>query len=474
MIPTITTQPLATVNRTQSSNLAVEPVGANIALAYVPRCATLVPRQYQVECITRMREQKRIIIADKPGLGKTLEATEAMETPTLVACPSYLLWQWYDHCVKEYPHLTVSMAYGTRAQRELALKKPADIYIVNHDMLRPYDMKPSKRTGLDTVSGFIMPRNIRTFIVDEAHHLRGRDTQRTKGARWVCKNAEYVFMLTATPFYKDLTDCYSLLNLLDPENFNSYYRFLDTYIIMDLNQWNPQALKAKRAFTPVYEHYFIERSYADVGEQLPAQITNSIVVRPSAAFKAEYNKIKAEFVYNEKDITSLMEAMQILRRLTTQPKLEAALEILQDNPEGIIYTWYRDTAEVLAHLLKCPFIHGGIPAALRGSIAKDCKLIVASISSLSEGCDLSHLNHVIFFEGDYVPARLYQALSRVRRLREGSEPVRVTYIYVAGTIDERVYKAAKERNASIQSVMREELLGTMEAENNSEEDEDAA
>lgn len=423
------------------------------------KAATLAPRPYQVDCIQRLLREKRLIVADKAGLGKTLEATEAMQLPVLIAVPSYLLWQWYDHVAKEYPKLTISMAYGSRAQRELALAKPADVYLVNLDMLRPYDMKESGK-----ITGYVMPKGIKTFIADEAHHLRGRDTKRTQGARWMARQAEYVFLLTATPMYKDVTDIYSLLNLLDPREFNSFYRFVEDNVITDGSVYGVHALKAKRRFKQdVYPKYVLERSYSDVGEQLPRQITNSIAVRASPEFMAEYHAVRATFIYNEKDVNSLMEAMQIMRRMTSQPKLEAALEILQDDPQGIIYTWYRDTAEVLAGLLKCPFIHGGIDAKLRGTIAKECKLVVASMSSLSEGADLSHLNHVIFFEGDYVPSRIYQALSRVRRLRAGSEPVRVTYIYVAGTIDERVYNAAKQRNASIQSVMREELLGDMES-----------
>lgn len=422
------------------------------------RAANLRPRGYQVDCIQQLLRDKRLIVADKAGLGKTLQATEAMQTPTLVSVPSYLLWQWYDHIAAEYPDLKVSLAYGSRVQREAALAKPADVYIINHDMLRPYDMKQSGR-----ITGYIMPKGIKTFIIDEAHHMRGRDTQRTRGAKWVARSTEYLYLLTATPMYKDVCDIYSLLNLIDPRTFSSFYKFVDDYVITDGSTYGVHALKPRIAFKrDVYSKYVIERSYADVGEQLPRQITNSIAVRASPEFMAEYHKVRSTFVYNERDLNSLMEAMQVMRRMTSQPKLEAALEILQDDPQGIIYTWYRDTAEVLAHLLKCPFIHGGIDAKLRGTIAKECKLVVASMSSLSEGADLSHLNHVIFFEGDYVPSRIYQALSRVRRLRPGSEPVRVTYIYVRGTIDERVYNAAKQRNASIQSVMREELLGGLE------------
>lgn len=403
----------------------------------------LTPRNYQAHAITTMRAKKRALLWDAPGLGKTLVASESAEWPILIACPSYLMYHWLDHLHSQYPTRSISIAVGTRDQREEALNKQADAYIVNIEMLRSYEMPTTT-----------------TFIIDEAHHVRGRNAKQSKAALEVARHCEYVYLLTATPIYKAPDDLYMLFKILDPRGWTSYQSFINTYCRTYQGYYSTKVtgVKDHKKLQLTMSGYGLGRTYQDVALELPRLIKNDLPIIPNREFMQKYNEVKFQFKYNERDINSLMEAMQILRRMTCGIKLELALELVEDIPQAVIYTWYKATAKAIASLLNIPCITGEVPAEDRKTIAQAQGLVVATMASLSEGVDLSHLNNVIFYESDWSPARMHQALSRVRRHRDSVEPVKATFIYVKGTIDEIVHQAVNHRNVTIREVMKKALM----------------
>lgn len=415
--------------------------------------SNLTLRKYQIEGINKLRELKKALLWDAPGLGKTVQALEAAEKPILVAAPTYLTEQWYDVVINQFPDYTVRYANGSRSNKEDALADDsADVTIINIEMLRPPHITTTGR-----MTGFRIPRRFKTLIIDEAHHIRNREAAQSKGAYSLAQSCERVLLLSATPMYKSVEDIFYLLHILDPKEFSSYWKFMQEFAYMDnyskvLKVRNPAKLRE------LMSRYGIGRSYADVKLELPPLIRNDVAIRADDAFMKQYREIKRTFVFNDKDIQSMMEAAHLLRRLTAKAKLQHALEIMDDMGEGILFCWYKSTANAIATLLNLPCIDGDTPPDERKKIAKDSKFMVATIAALSEGVDLSHLNNVIFFETDWVPGKLHQALSRVRRLRPSLDPVRVTFIYVKDTIDEIVFASAMGRNMSIREVMKAALI----------------
>lgn len=423
------------------------PVGAPLPFepVSIPTITTgkLIPRDYQAHAIQVMREKKRALLWDQPGLGKTLIASEAAKWPILIACPTYLVYHWLDHLQSQYPTKKIVAAVGTRAQKDAILDTDADAYIVNIEMLRSFEMPA-----------------VSTFIVDEAHHVRSKDAKQSKGALEVARETEYVFLLTATPIYKSPDNLYMLFRILDPKGWTSYQGFLSTFCRTISGYYGTKVVGVQNTakLQLAMNGYGLGRTYKDVAMELPRLIRNEVPIVASSDFYKRYAQVRDQFKYNDKDINSLMEAMTVMRRMTAVPKLEQCLELVADIPEAVIYTWYRNTAQSLAALLQVPCITGEVPAADRKVIAQAKGLVVATMASLSEGVDLSHLNNVIFFEGDYVPARLHQALSRVRRARDSFEPVKATFLYVKNTIDEIVLHSANHRNVTIKEIMKAALM----------------
>jgi superfamily II DNA or RNA helicase len=164
----------------------------------------------------------RILICDEVGLGKTIEAglllleLRARQTlrTVIVVCPSNLRHKW---------RLEMKQRFG----EEFRILQAGDF----RQFLSDYEENPD-RTMLN---GIVSLETIRTsqirhrledlsvpfdfVIIDEAHHLRNFGTSQRDAGRLVTEYATSVAMLTATPVHLGQENLFSLLNILDPEDF---------------------------------------------------------------------------------------------------------------------------------------------------------------------------------------------------------------------------------------------------------------
>lgn len=406
----------------------------------------LIPRPYQQEGINFLKKKHRAMLLDAPGLGKTLQAAEAAIPPVLVATPTYLVDQWEDFLREQYPTTRIVSAQGPRIQREAALLVRADWYIVNIEMLRDY----------------AFPK-VETIIIDESHHLRGRSSQQSKGALYVCSQAKNVYLLTGTPIDREPDDLFMQLKILYPKIFNNYDNFIHSYCKIQQTPYGPKVVGDKNPAVTrrLLKEFALGRSYKEAGLTLPELVEKVISVRMSPTTERKYKTVKETYTYDDIPLEAMVQVIIILRQLTfCKEKIEALLDTLVDNGivHGVIFCWFRSTAEHLANLLKCPCITGKIEANDRVTLAKASKgLIVATIASLSEGVDLSHSKNVVFFECDYTYGQMYQALSRVRRYSENNDPVKVYYINMRYTVDETVYYAQRRRGITVKEILKEAL-----------------
>jgi len=426
--------------------------------------ATLQPRAYQLEGARWLKRTGRAILADDAGLGKTLQAAMAATRPVVVTCPTYLVLQWQEFLNTEYPNETVAVAgIGDRRQRTMALtggnilKLPdiphADWTIINTDMHRNY----------------VIPRG-QTWICDEFHSMRNREAARSKQAFQYAQVVPYVFGLTATPVYKDIGDLWSQLHILDQKQWHSYWQYIQEFAKTGgasgwgssriVGIWNPK--KLERDIAP----YILRRTYADAALDLPDIIDKSVMLQFSDKERLLYNRVRDMFIYEDITLNSASEVMHTLRRCTVPIKIDAAREILADNPDEptTIFTWYLDTADDLANELgkdNCVVITGQTDSNKRATLAKAAlangKVLIANIAALSEGVDLSACKQVIQLEEDYVPGSMYQERRRFARWTQDQSPVIFHNVRVRNTIDMAVHAAVVSRRGSAQSILKDAL-----------------
>lgn len=447
--------PTAQQARTISEPDSTQPVLPQIAVKQTNEYGFAVTppyrmRNYQVEGVKWLKDQKRAFLCDKPGLGKTPQAACAAEVPVLIAAPTYLTWHWYSFLKACGVTSVVNAGEGTREQRLEAVKQKADWTIINIEMLRTYSFDKTF---------------YQTFIVDEAHHLRGRNSHQTQGAKDIAMTVPRLYLLTATPAYTNPDDLWSQLNLISWQDFPSYWGFVRQFCNVIDTPYGPK-LKGVRAGSKIklrtlFEKYAMTRTYSDVNMQLPPVLDNVITVPTDENFRARYKSIRDYYVgLDGKEYETAAAAMHALRRSTLPVKLKALASLMADTDAltgTVVLCWYKDSAQAIAGLFDCPCIDGDMSPKERFEATKGEQLIVATIASLSEGVDLSHLHTVVYLELDYVPGRLFQSLKRVHRWGQ-KNPVNVYYINAAGTIDEIIYAVKNTRTATINDIVREALV----------------
>ncbi len=405
-------------------------------------------RPYQEAAHQFQLAHPRSMLADYMGLGKTHPtiATLATALPALVVAPTYLLEQWATLLTALLPKATISVAQGTKTKRQQALTTPSDVYLVNVEMLRTYSMP-----------------KIHTLVVDEAHHLRGRESQQGRGARRVAMRADRVHFLTATPFYKADEDIWHLLHLLAPKRFSSYWNFIREWY--GVNWEAPYAphiygiAKSKRqAFDAMLRPYMLMRDYKDVGKDLPPLVEHNHTIELPPPVRDTYDTLKKDWQLEGEPIESVGSVYYLLRQLTMcNRKIQVVKDIIEDVPKGesiLVYVWYVESAHTLAAALKRSFkeelptllITGGTPPEKRARMLAEQKekrypsIIVATIESLNEGANLEHIHHVIFAEETYVQGKHIQALARAHRDQQSThtQPVVVHTVRAHRTIDIRI------------------------------------
>lgn len=445
-------------------------------------------RPYQIEGVKWFRERKRAWNTDSPGMGKTPQAVYAAERPVLVVCPNALALQWKEWLLGEdensiernggetianvgrrcyqnddgvYDEVwflpdTVVVATGNKAKRTKAIREHADWTIINEEMLYTY-------------KDVLFEHNYNTLIIDESHHMRSRGASRAKMAVELGKRIPRVYMLTATPIWKEADDLYMQLRVLWPDIFTSYWQFVDKYCVSDQTRFGTKIYGIKRHMMPEIDQLLnvvrIGRTYEDVGRQLPPIIEKFVKIELPENVRKMYNEAVDQFrieALNERFI-NYMQVYHTLRRLVTGTfKTEAVGEILADEVRrAVIFSWYKETAENIGQRLgDVEVVTGDDPVEVRRHKALGHKHVSATISSLMEGIDLSDARTCIFAEENWTPGSNYQALSRVRRERlsgNNDEPVVVYYVHCKNTIDEVIHRKSKLRSGSIKDVIQEAL-----------------
>ena len=170
--------------------------------------------------------KSRLLIADEVGLGKTIEAglilTELRARQTvdrvLVVCPANLTDKW-------------RMELRNRFGEEFRIMKAQAF----REFLRDYEEYPvgTRLNGITSIETIRSKRileelealtpNFDLVIVDEAHHMRNFGRKQRKAGVVLNAGAESMLFLTATPIQLGNQDLFSLLNILDEEEFPDQY-----------------------------------------------------------------------------------------------------------------------------------------------------------------------------------------------------------------------------------------------------------
>jgi SNF2 family DNA or RNA helicase len=173
---------------------------------FTPAGLELMPHQGQVVAAAAAGH-RTFLLADEPGLGKTAEALLAAEAagayPLLVVVPSIVKTNWAREAARWTPHRPATVVQGDGK----AVDGFADIVILNYELL-------------DRHMGWLGDFDFRGMIVDEAHFIKNKSSQRSQR---VLALSDRIRSRTVRPLLMALTGT-PLIN--DIEDFRATWEFL--------------------------------------------------------------------------------------------------------------------------------------------------------------------------------------------------------------------------------------------------------
>lgn len=457
----------------------------NVALKQLPDAPVDLPWAellwpFQRTGVNFLLKQRRTLLADEPGLGKTVQAIATVEASkaykrVLIACPKSLMEWWYEeiHRWVERDDLKVHLCHSPI--RDLILyrfnHKGGGYLIINWEQLR---IEPDILKGVYD-----------WFIGDEAQKVKNRKTKLFKATKRI--RAPRWMLLTGTPFSNNPAEVWTLLHLLRPDKYTSYWRFFTMYVntAMTFTGFrkitgvrNPILLR--RELAPV----MIRRLKKDHLSELPSKRYQVIPVQLQNEQERMYATMAREMIAQLEDET--VEAVNIismitrLRQLTSgtatlfdrdvSAKLDVVEELVEQYDKLVVFTQFRKTVTALSARLKRKGIKhvcvmGGIsvhPAVNKFQSDPEVKVFIGTAQTGGVGVTLTAASTVVFVDVHWNPAKQTQAEDRVHRIGQ-RDGVLIVTLHCHKTVDDLVRRVLDQKIGMQEEVLREELLSDLYA-----------
>lgn len=192
--------------------------------------------------------EKRILIADEVGLGKTIEAGHILLElkarkefrNAVIVCPKSLREKWRTEMQQRFGlDFTIyggedneGIKYPSMADLFAAYKSGRDVHaIINYERIRYREQSHGKDEVVEhranSLIEFIIQEKVQNSVVicDESHRLRNMSTLSYHGAEKLLESSDAVIFLTATPVMISEDNLYNQMHLLCPEKYSDVQIF---------------------------------------------------------------------------------------------------------------------------------------------------------------------------------------------------------------------------------------------------------
>jgi SNF2 family DNA or RNA helicase len=468
----------------------------------------LLEHQIRTAKTVLQRFRGRALLCDEVGLGKTIEAglifaelrMRGLIRNALVLVPPSLIEQWQGEMRRKFSLDLVSHDDPLFRQRGTAAWNEFDLIIAS---LHTAKREPHRSA--------ILSRKRDLVIIDEAHHLRNRNTQVWRFASELQK--QYILLLTATPVQNNLDELYNLVTLLEPgllrtarqfqrrfvdprdklapRNLDELHRLLSEVMVRNrrstvglqfTRRWAHTAtLTPTSAERDLYENVagFVRRHLALAGGKKALSRMALIALQMAlgsssqAAANTLQNLAETPDLLDQERQTLTALADQA-RKLTDSSKVEHLLKLLADYPDKmVVFTQFRATQEMLRDRLEqaghtVAVFHGGLSRLAKEAAIQQfrgpARLLLATESG-SEGRNLQFAHAVCNYDLPWNPMRIEQRIGRLSRIGQ-THDISVFNLVAAGTVEAAVLHLLEAKLNLFELVIGEidMILGNLDEE----------
>ncbi|OLZ12207.1 DEAD/DEAH box helicase [Sulfobacillus thermosulfidooxidans] len=423
---------------------------------------------YQIDSVLTVVNhlQGRAILADEVGLGKTIEAgliiaelkAQGLVDRVLILVPAGLITQWIQELKNKFGWQALHNAHDQGWLWVLSIDTAKRPPLYQQLQYVPWDL----------------------VIVDEAHHLKNTKTlnyQLVEGLQ-----SRYLVLLTATPMENELTELYTLVNLVKPGLFGNYLRFYRQFILDKRTPKNARALKK------LLSQVMVRNQRQDVGLSLPPrEVTLWPIVLSEAerrlydtmthALKVEYrqrlqgNQTVLPLITLQRELCSSPQALiptlesstwlgslqeellELARSIPVTAKIRAISDLIRViGGKVLIFTEYRASQQMIVDFLRDQGIlaeafHGGLTRTERDRLIAwfaDGDHVLVSTEAGGQGLNLQFCHQLINFDLPWNPMRIEQRIGRVHRMGQ-EHPVEIYNLFTVDTIEENILHLLHEK-----------------------------
>lgn len=427
-------------------------------------------RQYQVEDILYLSNHDSHGIFNEQRTGKTPTSLTAMcvktEGKILIISTASMVYRWRDEVLTwtdRHPFVYEGNPKQRERQLELFNKVYKSVLIVSYGLLK----NTKAYTGIYEQLKKI---DIQGLIVDEVHRAVGRDTQNFKALRSLVK-IPHRYYLTGTPAPNHPSQVWSILTMIDPKRFSSYWKFVEQFFYIEQIRLPYSAtvdhIKQPSGFLPGKEQQYVDllnelsimRKRKEVMPWLLEEDPHTKIRLPLTTYQSkqlyemqkyyETGHVIAQGVLDQLlRYRQICLAPQLLGLKGNSPKIEWIEQYLKDYPEKKVVIFSKFTS--FLHLLLGRIPHVGLvvgetPAKERNDLISSfqhgtLQVLAIQIDAGKEGITLDNAD-VLIFTDIFPPASdILQAKDRiVATSKERNKPKEIIELMMADSYDEALY-----------------------------------
>ena len=446
----------------------------------VPPGLELMPHQRRVVAAAA-NGHRTFLLADEPGLGKTAQALLAAQAaeayPLLCVVPSVVKTNWAREAALWTPRRTSTVIHGSGE----TIDGFADIVIVNYEVL-------------DRHVGWIANHGFRGMVVDEAHFIKNKKSQRSQHVLQIADRIReriarpLMMALTGTPLINDIDDFRAIWQFLGWIDERKPTRMLmakleETGLTPLDRGFHAAARKA------VIDMGIVRRRKHDVAAEIPARRIADLPVELDAvtarsireaerelaqrllqrydsavAAREEHSGVRTEGIDEElvrrvagwelaasEDSSTGENVFSMVRRIGQAKAMLAAdytLQLAHSAGKVVFFAKHIDVMDAAEQFfeqrgVRYASVRGDQTPAVRqrniDAFVNDPEVavVVCSLTAAGVGLNLQVASNVVLAELSWTNAEQTQAIDRVHRIGQ-TDPVTAWRIIAAQTIDARI------------------------------------
>lgn len=438
------------------------------------------PFPYQIKAALNAVYDGHNLIADEPGLGKTITAilTASMfqTLKVLVICPPALITNWANEITRSN-HLD-HMGEGNRTGELVTITSknkttptiPNTGYVVTSDTLV---------TARKTLMQDLTAHQWDLLIIDESHRLKNYRAKRTRAVWHLSKACKQVIALTGTPIVSNPLDLLPTLGMLGQlKHFPDNY----VYAYTKPNFWGeriPRQENLSDLHDRLEQHVWTRRTKNEVLTELPVKSRHTHYVDVEAELIQEaFQPIEQKLLTHVEKygmgavdgwVKEARPHVSQMRRGTGLAKVPAAVDWIGRHLEGttgrplIVWCIHTDVITGLRDAIREEHPHtvvrtfyGATPRMERDQTVSDFQagkvdVLIAQIMAAGTGLTLTRSSDALFVETDWTPANVVQAEDRIHRISQ-DQRVTITTLIAENTLDPVIHRVLMENIRTLDEV----------------------